>query len=191
MELSDKKEIILQREMVFANAVGALVLDKPKVSIWMVFIPILFLHFIYRMQSYKNQRLKFGEEFMITRRRAMDIALHAAATGCEPDIGDVIRKSSLSEPLHKPYASWVNVLVDYYLDLLAAEGAGFESLVRAAYTSRGNFLLVLNRLNVAEKEFHKALKPHLATTEDAADIISKIEFHSQELRRELADRTFG
>ena len=189
-ELSDKKEIILQREMVFANAVGALVLDKPKVSIWMVFIPILFLHFIYRMQSYKNQRLKFGEEFMITRRRAMDIALHAAATGCEPDIGDVIRKSSLSEPLHKPYASWVNVLVDHYLDLLAAEGASFESLVRAAYSSRSNYLLTLNRLSVAEKAFHKALEPQLAATEGAADIISKIESHSQELRRELADHVF-
>ncbi len=189
-ELSDKKEIILQREMAFANAVGASVLDKPKVSIWMVLIPILLLHFIYRMQSYKGKRLKFSEEFMITRRRALDIAHNAAATGGEPDIIDVVRKSSLSEPLHKPYAAWVKALADYYLDLLAAEGASFESLVRAAYSSRSNYLLTLNRLSVAEKAFHKALEPQLAATEGAADIISKIESHSQELRRELADHVF-
>ncbi len=189
-ELSDKKEIILQREMAFANAVGASVLDKPKVSIWMVLIPILLLHFIYRMQSYKGKRLKFSEEFMITRRRALDIAHNAASTGDDPDIVDVVRKSSLPEPLHKPYAAWVKALADYYLDLLAAEGASFESLVRAAYSSRSNYLLTLNRLSVAEKAFHKALEPHLAATEGAAEIISKIESHSQELRRELADHVF-
>jgi hypothetical protein len=189
-ELSDKKEIILHREMAFANAVGASVLDKPKVSIWMVLIPILLLHFIYRMQSYKGKRLKFSEEFMITRRRALDIAHNTALTGDDPDISDVVRKSSLSEPLQKPYAAWVTALVDYYLDLLAAEGASFESLVRAAYSSRSNYLLTLNRLSVAEKTFYKALAPHLAATEGAAEIISKIESHSQELRLELADHVF-
>jgi hypothetical protein len=189
-ELSDKKEIILQREMAFANAVGASVLDKPKISIWMVLIPILLLHFIYRMQSYKGKRLKFSEEFMITRRRALDIAHNAAATGGDPDIIDVVRKSSLSEPLHEPYATWVKALADYYLDLLAAEGESFESLVRAAYSSRSNYLLTLNRLSVAEKAFHTALEPQLAATEGAADIISKIESRSQELRRDLADHVF-
>jgi hypothetical protein len=84
----------------------------------------------------------------------------------------------------------VTALVDYYLDLLAAEGASFESLVRAAYSSRSNYLLTLNRLSVAEKTFYKALAPHLAATEGAAEIISKIESHSQELRLELADHVF-
>ena len=190
MELAHKKEIILQREMAFADAIGASVLEKPKVSYWMVFIPILFLYFIYRMQIYKSERLKFSEDFMITRRRAMDVALKAAATSDRPDIGDVARNAGLSEPLLKPYMSWVNALVDYYLELLAADGGCFESIVRTAYHNRSNYLLTLNRLNTVEKAFYTALKPHLAATEGAADIITKIESQSQRLRRELADHIF-
>jgi hypothetical protein len=190
MELAHKKEIILEREMVFANAIGTSVIDKPKVSYWMVFIPILFLYFIYRMQCYKSERLKFSEDFMITRRRAMDIALETSATGDSPDIADVARNAGLSEQLLNPYVSWVQVLVDYYLELLAAEGGCFESIVRAAYRNRSNFLLTQNRLNTAEKAFYTALKPHLAATEGAIDIITKIESQSQELRLELADQIF-
>jgi len=191
-ELAHKKEIILQREMSFANAIGASVIEKPKVSVWMVFIPILFLYFIYRMQRYKSDRMKFGEEFMITRRRAMDAAFESAASEGRPDIDGVVHNLSLPEPLHKPYVAWVKTLADYYLELLAAEaeGGGFESIVRAAYRNRSNYLLTLNRLSTVEKEFYTALKPHLAATEDAADIITRIETQSRELRRELADHIF-
>ncbi|MFH0994923.1 MAG: NF038143 family protein [Pseudomonadota bacterium] len=190
IELAHKKEIILRREMAFADAIGASVLDKPKVSYWMVFIPILFLYFIYRMQGYKSERLKFSEDFMITRRRAMDVALEAAATGGSPDIADVARNAGLSEPLLNPYVTWMKALVDYYLELLASEGGNFESIVRAAYSNRSNFLLTLNRLNTIEKAFYTALKPHMEATEGAADIITKIESQSQELRRKLADHIF-
>lgn len=188
--LDHKREIILQSELAFANAIGTSVLNKPKVSYWMVFIPILFLYFIYRMQSYKSERLKFSEEFMITRRRAIDVALEAATTGNSPDIDVVARNAGLPEPLHKPYVFWVKVLVKYYLELLAAEGGCFDSIVRAAYSNRSNYLLTLNRLNTVEKDFYTALKPHLAATEGAADIITKIESQSQGLRRKLADHIF-
>jgi len=40
--LAEKKEIVLQRELTFANAIGAAVFEKPKVSFWMVFIPFFF-----------------------------------------------------------------------------------------------------------------------------------------------------
>jgi hypothetical protein len=189
-ELGHKKEIILQHEMAFANAIGASVLDKPKVSYWMVFIPILFLYFIYRMQSYKNERLKFSEEFMITRQLAMDVALEAATTGDSPDMNVVARNANLPEPLHKPYMSLVKAHVEYYLKLLPAEGGCFDSMVRAAYGNRSNYLQTLNRLNTVEKEFYTALKPYLAATEGAADIITKIESRSQWLRRDLADHIF-
>jgi hypothetical protein len=142
------------------------------------------------MQIYKSERLKFSEDFMITRRRAMDVALEAAATGDRPDMGDVARNAGLSEPLLKPYMSWVNALVDYYLELLAADGGCFESIVRTAYHNRSNYLLTLNRMNTVEKAFYTALKPRLAATEGAADIIARIESQSQELRRELADHIF-
>jgi hypothetical protein len=188
--LAQKKDIILQRELTFANAIGTAVFEKPKVSIWMVFIPILFVYFIYRMQRFKSGRMKFDEEFMTTRRRAMDAALDAVETNGRPDMAEVARSFSLPEGLQKPYVSWVKALVEYYMDLLAADGDSFESLVRAAYRNRTDYLLTLNRLNTVEKEFYTALKPHMGAAEGAADIIATIESQSQQLRRELAEQIF-
>jgi hypothetical protein len=189
--LERKKELILQRELAFANAVGAAVFEKPKVSFWMVLVPLLFLYFIYRMQRYKSGRMKFDEEFMTTRRRAMNLAFEAVETGTRPDIDRIARESGLTETLEKPYASWLKVLVDFYMDLLAANGDSFESLVRSAYRNRTNYLLTLNRLSTVEREFYAAVKPQLAATEGAAAVIATIETQSQQLRRDLAENIFA
>lgn len=188
--LAQKIDVILQRELAFANPIGAAVFEKPRVSFWMVLIPILFVYFIYRMQRFKVGRMKFDEEFMTTRRRALDVAREAVETNSRPDMDEVARNSSLPEALQKPYISWVNALVEYYMDLLAAEGDSFESLVRATYRNRTDYLLTLNRLNTVEKEFYAALKPHMGAAEGAADIIATIESQSQQLRRELAEQIF-
>jgi hypothetical protein len=189
--LAQKKDIILQRELAFANAIGAAVLEKPIVSFWMVLIPILFLYFIYRMQRFKSGRMKFDEEFMTTRRLAMDAALNAMETNSRPDMDEVARNSKLPAPLQGPYVSWVKALAEYYMDLLSVNGDSFESLVRAAYRSRTDYLLILNRLTTVEKEFYRALKPHMGAAEGASDIIATIESQSQKLRRELAEEIFG
>lgn len=187
--LLQKKETILQRELVFANAVGAAVFEKPSVSFWMILIPILFLYFIYRMQRFKSGRMKFDEEFMATRRRAMDAALNAVETNSRPDVDEVVRASGLPAPLQESYGAWVRTLAEHYMDLLSADGQSFESLVRAAYRNRTDCLLILNRLTTAERQFYAALKPQMAA-EGAADIIATIESQSQKLRREMAEQIF-
>jgi hypothetical protein len=189
--LERKKELILQRELLFANAIGAAVFEKPKVSFWMVLIPILFLYFVYRMQRFKSGRMKFDQEFMTTRRKALVLAVEALETGVKPNIDRIARESGITDALEKHYASWLRTLVDYYDDLLAAEGDTFEALVRSAYHNCTNYLLTLNRLNTVEKEFYSALKPQLAATEGAAAVIAAIEEHSRRLRRELAEQIFA
>jgi len=189
--LERKKELILQRELLFANAIGAAVFEKPKVSFWMVLIPILFLYFVYRMQRFKSGRMKFDQEFMTTRRKALVLAVEALETGVKPNIDRIARVSGITDALEKHYASWLRTLVDYYDDLLAAEGDTFEALVRSAYHNRTNYLLTLNRLNTVEKEFYSALKPQLAATEGAPAVIAAIEEHSRRLRRDLAEQIFA
>lgn len=186
-----KKEMILQRELMFANAIGAKVFEKPQVHFWMVLIPILFLYFIYRMQRFKSGRMKFDQEFMTTRRKAMDLAVEALETGVKPNIDRIARESGITDALEKPYAAWLRALVDHYDDLLAANGESFEALVRSTYHNRTNYLLTLNRLNTVEKEFYAALKPQLVTTEGAAAVIEAIEEHSRRLRRDLAEQIFA
>ncbi|HSM88872.1 MAG TPA: NF038143 family protein [Desulfobacterales bacterium] len=186
-----KKEMILQRELMFANAIGAKVFEKPQVHFWMVLIPILFLYFIYRMQRFKSGRMKFDQEFMTTRCKAMDLAVEALETGVKPNIDRIARESGITDALEKPYAAWLRALVEHYDDLLAANGESFEALVRSTYHNRTNYLLTLNRLNTVEKEFYAALKPQLAATEGAAAVIEAIEEHSRRLRRDLAEQIFA
>jgi hypothetical protein len=189
--LEQKKELILQRELLFANEIGSIVFEKPKVSFWMILIPILFLYFVYRMQKFKNGRLKFNEEFMVSRRRAMEIAFESVKTRSKPNIDQAVREIGLSDALEKPYASWLRVLVDYYTDILSAEGDSLESLTRSAYRGKTEYLLNLNRINSVEKEFYAALKPRMADTEGADEIIAIIQRESQRLRRDLADSMYA
>lgn len=189
-DLTQKKEIILRHELAFANKVGASVFDKPKISYWMIFIPILFLYFIYRMQKYKNNRIKFDEEFMTAHRKALDNAFHAAEASSRTEMNKVAWGSELPAPLQKPYASWIKTLSSHYLDLLTADGNDFESLVRAAYHNHDNYLFTLDGLNAAEKEFYTALKPLMAQVEGTDGIIAVIESQSRLLRSETALRIF-
>ena len=189
--LTRKKDIILNQELAFANEIGALLFEKPKVSYWMIFIPILFLYFIFRMQKFKTDRIKFSEEFMSARREAMEAALDASAMGSFPDMAVVKRYENLPEPIQKPYATWIKTLSSLYFNLLAADGNDVESLIRTAYRNRNSYMEALDRLNNAEKEFYAALKPLMAKVEGSAGIITKIESESRQLRIEMADRIFN
>ncbi len=190
-ELDKKKELILAHELEFANALGAAVFEKPKVSFWMILVPLLFLYFIHRMQTYKNGRIKFNEDFMDTRRRALECAVETLNASDLLEAKPTVRQAELSDSLEKPYAAWLEVLVDHYRDLLAADGHDFDTLTRKAYHTRTNYLLTLNRLNTVEKEYYAALKPQLDGTEGTADIIAIMEKESQRLRRDLAEQVFG
>ncbi len=190
-ELDKKKELILAHELEFANALGAAVFEKPRVSFWMILVPLLFLYFIHRMQAYKNGRIKFNEDFMDTRRRALECAVETLNASDLLEAKPTVRQAELSDSLEKPYAAWLEVLVDHYRDLLAADGDDFGTLTRKAYHTRTNYLLTLNRLNTVEKEYYAALKPQLAGTEGTADIIAIMEKESQRLRRDLAEQVFG
>jgi len=190
-DMTRKKELILAQEKIFANQISRAVFEKPKVNYWMILLPLLFIYFVYRMQKYKNGRLKFDEDFMITRRRAIDVAVEALTQGVQPDVDLVVQQSTLDGPLVKAYESWVRVLVEYYMDLLSADGASFASLARSAYGSATNYLLFVNRLGMAERSFYGALRERLESMEGAASIISTIEQRSQELRRNLAQEIFA
>ncbi|OGR59015.1 MAG: hypothetical protein A3J80_03290 [Desulfobacula sp. RIFOXYB2_FULL_45_6] len=190
MDLTGKKDIILKQELNFANEIGAALFEKPKVSVWMIFIPILFLYFIFRMQKFKNDRTKFSTEFMAARREAMALAYDASAAKSPAGNDSVNRSAKLPEPLQEPYGSWIKALSSLYLDLLSADGNDFDSLVRTAYRNRVKYLDTLDRVNQSEKEFYAVLKPLMAEVEGTDTIIAILESESRRLRRDMADRIF-
>jgi hypothetical protein len=190
-QIAANREVVLQSERVFANAVGAAVLEKPRVSLWMVLVPILLLHFIYRMQQYKQGRIKFDADFMLTRRRALEAAAAAAASGATPELDAVVQGAGLAAALQPAYRTWVAALAQYYGALLAADGETFDALARDAFRDRAAFAHALERLGRAEGRFYAVLSPGLQATEGAAAVIAAIETHSRRLRNAMADRVFG
>jgi len=190
--LEKDKELIERQEEQFAWDLAARVFEKPKLSVWMILIPIILVFHMYRHQRYVDGRRAFTENYLVTRRRMLAQALAMLRDGTRLNLDEIVDLSGVSDAARGTYRAWVRLLVDYYKDLLNARGDQFEDLVRSAYHNRSNYLLVLNQLNRAEMNFNADLKPQLQ--EDAAAVeetVCRIESSTHILRREDAYRIFS
>lgn len=189
--LRRNRELILQAEQRFASQVSATVIDKPKLAVWMILIPVFFVFYFWQLKRYSDGRKTFAEKFLITRERALDQALQSAETQKGPDVERVVRSSDIPDAIRRDYRRWVALLIDHYRDLILAHGNTYPALVRSTYKSRTNYLLFLNRLNQVEREFDAALKPHIQkTTEGANGIIKLMEEATGAIRRQEAEAIF-
>lgn len=191
VSIQEKSAIIWASEEKFAHALASAVLDRPKISIWMILIPIIIVFHMFRFQKYVDGRKKFAEHYLIARKRALEANVRSLESGRLCDIDGLVKQADIPESTTDEYAAWITVLCGYYADLLRAEGNSVEALIKSVYKNRTNFLLFLNRLNETEKRFNAALSPHLQkTTEGAEEIIERMERVSGVLRREEAERIF-
>jgi len=191
-KVETNKELIERHEEQFAWDLAARVFEKPKLSVWMILIPIILVFHMYRHQRYVDGRRAFTANYLVTRRRMLDQALSMLRDGTRLNLDEIVDVSGVPDAARGSYRSWIRLLVDYYKDLLDARGDQFEDLVRGAYHNRSNYLLVLNQLNRAEKDFNAALKPQLQ--EDAAAVeetVDRIETSTHILRRDDAYRIFS
>lgn len=189
--VDQKHQIILEHEKRFADLLALRVLEKPKLSVWMILIPIIFVHYFHRIQKFNTGRNAFAENYMIVRKRALDEALDVIRTEKSPDIEGLARLSKLPEAVHGSNLKMLDILVSHYTDLMRSDGDTIESLFRSAYKSRTNYLLFVNQLNQIERTLNSALKPHLAdSVEEVDEIISAMEMHSERLRRNHAETVF-
>ena len=189
--MTEKSDLIRSNETTFAYSLSLIVIEKPKISVWMILIPIILVYHMYRHKSYVEGRRAFAENFLITRNRALGAAVRSIEKQSPLDESSVIKEASIPASTKEEYAAWVRVLMTHYKDLLRCEGDSFDALVRSAYKNKTNYLLFLNMLNKSEKRFNSALKPHLqATTEGLDEIIERMEKGSEKLRYQEAERIF-
>ena len=187
-----KKQHILEHESNLARQLAAMVLDKPKPPIWMIFIPVFFVFFVQKMNQYKSGLKDFVESYLKARRRAMEAALEAEETGRPTDVNKLAETMGNIPDQAKPlFAAWMAILIDHYRQLLAAQGNSHEALVRAGYRSKTDFLLFCNSLNKAENAYSQALLPKLdGDSRDLRQVVEKIDRCVTELRRQDADKIF-
>ena len=145
--LTHKRDLILAGEKQFAAQVSAKVIDKPRLDVWMILIPVFFIFYFWQLKRYAKGRRTFAEKFLITRERALNQSLTSDETGQGPDVESVVQASDIPDDIRKDYRRWVALLVDHYRDLILAHGSTYAALVRSVYKNRTNYLLFLNRLN--------------------------------------------
>ena len=191
LSIEEKSGLIWAGEEKIAAALANAVLDRPKISIWMILIPIIIVFHLFRFQKYVDGRKKFAEHYLVTRKRALEANVRSLQSGQSCDIYGLVKQAEIPDNTAGEYSAWIRVLCDHYADLLRAEGDSIEALVKSAYKSRTNFLLFLNQLNETEKRFNAVLSPHLqTTTEGVEEIIARMEHASKVLWREEAERIF-
>lgn len=191
LTMAQKRDLILAQERRFAALVAAKVIEKPKLAVWMILIPVFFVFYFWQLKRYSNGRKTFAEKFLITRRRSLEQAFQSVASGQGADVEQVVQVADIPDEIRKDYRRWVALLVDHYRDLIPAHGSSYAAMVRSVYKSRTNYLLFLNRLNQVEREFDAALKPHIAeATEDANGIIKLMEESAGMIRRQFAEEIF-
>ena len=191
-DLLEKKKMILVHEEQFAGKLALQVIEKPKLSVWMILIPIIFVYYFYRLQRFSTGRKTFAEHYMISINRAINEAEAVIEEGKTPDPATLAGLSDVPESIRDRQTKVYHVLLEHYIDLLKADGDDYESLIRTAYGSLTNCLLYCNRINQVEKERNKALIPIMSqTTEGVNEIIENIERYSETFRREMAERIFS
>lgn len=188
-----KKQLILDHESQLAHKLALQILDKPKPPIWMIFIPIFFVFFVQKMNQYKSGLAEFVENYLKSRRHALEVALEAEETARPADLDTLMAKvGNIPDQARPPFMAWMTELVEHYRLLLASKGSTHAALVRSGYQSKTNYLLFCNCLTKAENAYSMALMPEMdGDNQDLRHVIEKIDVCVANLRREEADKIFS
>ena len=190
--IDERVDVILQSERRFAEELAQRVIEKPKVSVWMILIPILFVYHMYRLSRYVEGRKQFVEHYLMSRTNAVREAAAALAEAREPDTARLAAANGIAADIQPLMQDLLGVLIEHFMTLLKADGGDRDSLVRSSYGSGTAYLLAMNRLNAAERKLYDALSIRLQEQQEGANgIVASIEAESERLRREEAHRILG
>jgi len=188
----NNKELILEYEKKFAARLAGLVLVKPKLSAWMIFIPFIFIFYFQDFAKYKKQRKEFLDNWFLSRKKALNEAEEAMDEGRKSDTQSLANQANLKPRVTDKYNRLLEIMVTHYILLLKIKGDTYDALVRSAYGNRqGGFRFFINQLTDAEMALNKALIPQLRkTSEGVGTIIKKIEKSAEKLRRQEVNEIF-
>lgn len=191
--MKDKKNQIVAHEESIARQLVGQVIDRPVPSVWMIFIPIFFVFYIWKIKQYAKGVKDFVENYLLSRRQALDAAFEAEQNAIPPDIDQLVKKAGGIPAAPQPlYRDWMALLVDHYCGLLSAHGNSYQDLNRAYYQDKSRYLQFCNQLNTAERAFSKTLLPAIdGDQQDLRYVLDKIDQGVADLRRKEGEEIFG
>ena len=198
-ELKKKFDHIYKYERYIGNSVALRVIRPKPIGVWEFLIPIVFiLHFMRNKQS----REVFIQNYMFTKRHAMDAALKMlkksisraeAISGIEDETRELLTapqtQGIYSETIRQRQLNEIDLLFDHYHKLLTAEGENYDALTRSAYGSRQNYLKFHDQLVAAEKSVSEAARHTLGSKADLNALL-RIEQATEEIRQFRIEKIF-
>jgi len=190
--LAEKYGAILENERVLTSHVAGEVIDKPRLSLWMIMMPIFFVFYYFQFQRYKNGLRSFKRDFIRTREHVLDAALQAAANNQEINIEELVAAGNAPEQAREAYRSLIAELAAFYQTLLEAEGHDYPSLVQVSYRKKSNYLIVLNKITLLEHQLNRALLPGFDPGDERTTLaVETIEKSTANFRRSQAKEVFA
>lgn len=197
LTVEDKYRLILKREQGFAKTVALQVIEKPALSVWMILIPIVFLHYFYNYRRFHAGVEGFATEFIYTRKVALEAAFAVLERGLgkheaisEADYQKNTGVSVKALKVHQSQLREIDLLFDHYEKLLRADGRDYESLVRQAYLNGTGYSAVLAEVSERESETIRMMKESLQK-EGFTEIMARVESAVREARKQEVRKIFS
>ncbi len=195
----EKYQLILDAERQLAYVLAKGLIDKPKVSVWLILMPILFVYYAHKIQTYKKGVHAFAEGFLKTKTEALNAALQEVTS--QESSGEFLDRVTFTEPnpgdpektrrVRIKQRGEMDLLVEHYAIMLKSDGTDYETLLRNAYEHGGAYRVFLNRLTKAEEEVNRAVLEAFHPNEEAKDIVDKMETMVRKLRENQLNAVFG
>jgi hypothetical protein len=193
-----KHALVLSREQAAGRSIATRVIDRPTLSLWILFVPVLLVDYVYRQRTYQAGVEAFAREFIHARKVALDAALLAVEGGLEKaEALARLTRDGATGPEGEAAAARraqrreIELLFDHYALLLRAEGEGYEALLRNAYVTAARYERFLERLRAAERETGEAVRRSLGAANDIAELVVKTEQAVEAVRLQEAKRVFS
>lgn len=194
--LEGKYELIQRQEELLAYGVAKEVIEKPKASIWIIFMPIFLVFHAQRIQKYKKSVHDFARHFLHTKLLALDAALEETKTGRPPasDLSGTAENTGDGEgnaTIRERQLREITMLKEHYLLLLNSPGEIYADLLKYAYPKSGDYRFFLNRLLNAEAEVNAAVVTFHHATPEARDVVARMVAATEKWRTKEMEAIFG
>jgi hypothetical protein len=182
-----RRRLILAHETAVAGTIAGQIVDKPTLSVWMILIPLLFVHYMQRLQVCRRAVAQVSDALLRSRCRALDLVCESFVSDTEGGAGE---EDARIRTLRSAQEAEVALLARHYAKLLAVDGNEYAALVRRAYGTGDAYRELLDELRTIEHRVSAAAYDARAEA-SSAELLQRLErarlqAHSREL-----ELTFG
>ena len=192
INLNQKKTQILAAQESMSRQLALRVLEKPEPRVWMIFIPIIFVFYFWKLKEYENALKDFSENHLIPGRKTLEAAFTSLESGTSVDISLLVDQvGNQQETTRLLSAEWFTLLAKHFQLLLTAKGDSYPALVRTVYQNKSNYLKFCHRVGKIEAAFNMALLENIEGDSDELLRVTKAMAEGmKDLRLQEAEQIF-